>query len=59
MKRTRHSAQPIVKKPHEPARALAGGKTVEDVCKGLGISTATYHRWQKEYGVADVETARE
>lgn len=56
---TRHSAEQIVKKLHEAATALAGGKTVEDVCKGLGISPATYHRWQKEYGGADVETVRE
>ena len=33
MKRTRHSAEQIVKKLHEAATALAGGKTVEDVCK--------------------------
>lgn len=48
-----------MKKPHEAATALTAGKTVEDVCKGLGISPATYHRWQKEYGGADVETVRE
>jgi hypothetical protein len=35
---------------------MAGGKTVEEVGKGLGISPATYHRWQKEYGGAAVET---
>ena len=58
MKRTRHSAEQIVKKLHEAATALAGGKTVEDVCKGLGISPATYHRRQKEYAGADVETVR-
>ena len=59
MKRTRHSAEQIVKKLHGAATALAGGKTVEEVCKGLEISPATYHRWQKEYGGADVNTVRE
>ncbi len=29
------------------------------VCRGLGVGPATYHRWQKEYGGADVETVRE
>lgn len=48
-----------MQKLHEAATALAGGKTVEDVCKGLGISPATYYRWQKEYRGADVETVRE
>ena len=59
MKRTRHSAEQIVKKLHEAAAAMAGGKSVEEVCKGLGISPATYHPWQKEYGGADLETVRE
>ena len=59
MKRTRHSAEQIVKMLHESASALALGKTVEEVCKGQGISPATYHRWQKRYGGADVNTVRE
>jgi hypothetical protein len=59
MKRTRHSAEQIVKKLHEAATALAGGKSVEEVCKGLSVSPATYHRWQKKYGGVDVETVRE
>jgi putative transposase len=59
MKRTRHSAEQIVKKLHEAATAMAGGQGVEEVCKDLGISPATYHRWQKQYGGADVESVRE
>lgn len=59
MKRTRHSAEQIVKKLHEAATALAGGKTVEEVCKSLTISPATYHRWQKQYGGADLDTVKE
>lgn len=59
MKRTRHTAEQIVKKLHEAATAMAGGKTVEEVCKGLGVSPATYHRWQKEYGGADLDTVRQ
>jgi putative transposase len=59
MKRTRHRAEQIVKKLHEAASLLAGGKTVEEVCKGLGVSPATYHRWHKQYGGADVDTVRE
>ena len=59
MKRTRLSAEQIVKRLHDAATALAGGRKVEEVCKDLGISPATYHRWQKQYGGADVETVRE
>ncbi len=59
MKRTRHSAEQIVKMLHDAATGLAVGRKVEEVCKDLGISPATYHRWQKQYGGADVETVRE
>ncbi len=59
MKRTRHSPEQIVTKLHQAGTELAGGKTIAEVCKGLAISPATYHRWQGQYGGADVNTVRE
>ena len=38
---------------------MAGGKQIKEVCKGLAISPATYHRWQDEYGGADLNTVKE
>ena len=29
---------------------LANGKTVREVCKGIGITEQTYYRWRQEYG---------
>lgn len=29
---------------------LANGRTVRDVCKGIGITEQTYYRWRQEYG---------
>ena len=29
---------------------LANGKSVKEVCKGLGVSEQTYYRWRREYG---------
>jgi len=29
---------------------LANGKSIKDVCRGLGVSEQTYYRWRKEYG---------
>ena len=29
---------------------VAGGSTVEQVCRDLGISDATYYSWRKKYG---------
>lgn len=59
MKRTRHSPEQIVMKLHQAATELAGGKRIEEVCKTLTISPATYHRWQEHYGGADVNTVKE
>lgn len=29
---------------------LANGRSIKEVCKGLGISEQTYYRWRREYG---------
>ena len=38
---------------------MAGGRKIEEVCKALAISPATYHRWQEQYGGADLNTVKE
>ncbi len=50
MKRKRHHPEEIIKKPREAATLLAGGQSVEAVCKKLEVSPPTYHRWRQEYG---------
>jgi len=50
MKRKRHTPEEIVKKLREAAGMQAAGKGVEDVCRALGVSAATYQRWKSEYG---------
>lgn len=37
---------------------LAQGRTVSEVCRGLGVSDATYYRWRTEYGGLKVDQAR-
>ena len=59
MKRTRLSPEQIVTKFHQAGTELAGGKKIEEVCKALTISPATYPRWQEQYGGADVNTVKE
>jgi transposase-like protein len=29
---------------------LANGKTVRDVCRGIGVSEQTYYRWRRDFG---------
>jgi putative transposase len=58
MKRKRHTPEEIVKKLRQAAGDLAGGKSIEEVCKILGVSIPTYHRWQKEYGGVKKEAVK-
>ena len=50
MKRKRHSPEQIVAKLRDADVALTAGASVEQICKQLEISQATYHKWRKQYG---------
>ena len=50
MKRRFHKPEQIVNKLREADAAIASGSTVEQVCRQLGISDATYYNWRKQYG---------
>jgi transposase-like protein len=58
MKRKRHTPEEIIKKLREAATFLAGGQSVEEVCKKLEVSPPTYHRWKEQYGGAKEETVK-
>ena len=49
MKRIRHSPEQIIRKLREADTELASGKTIAEVCKGLGVAETTYHRWRNQY----------
>lgn len=41
------------------AEVLAGqGKTVDVICRELGISDATYYKWRKDYGGMGMDQAK-
>lgn len=48
MKRKRQTPEEIIKKLREAATQLAGGQSVEEVCKKLEVSRPTYHRWKEQ-----------
>ena len=58
MKRKRHTPEEIIKKLREAATLLAGGQSVEEVCKKLEVSAPTYHRWKEQYAGAKEETVK-
>jgi putative transposase len=54
----RHSPEQIVRKLRQAEAKLAGGATVPEVARDLGISEATFHRWRNQYGGMSSREAR-
>ena len=50
MKKKYRQPEQIVKLLREAEVKLADGQTVDEVCRQLGISDATYYNWRKQYG---------
>ncbi len=50
MKRKYRKPEQIVKLLRAAEAKLAQGQTVDEVCRQLGISDATYYNWRKQYG---------
>jgi transposase-like protein len=59
MKRKFHKPEQIVKKLREADAALSSGSTVEQVCRQLGISDATYYNWRKQYGQMKLDQVKQ
>jgi putative transposase len=50
MKRKFHKPEQIVKKLGQADAIIASGGTVDQACRKLEISDATYYNWRKQYG---------
>jgi len=58
MKRKRYSAEQIA----FAFRQTENGITVDDVCRKLGVSEATFYRWKKQFagmGVVDIRRLKQ
>ena len=53
--KTRYRSEQIVKMLRDAEAKIAAGTTVETVCRELGVSEATYYKWRKSYGQANLE----
>lgn len=49
-RRRRHTPDQIIRKLAEGQKLLAGGMTVEDVCRQFAIAESTWARWMSQYG---------
>ena len=59
MKRKLHTAEQIINKSRQADAAIASGSTIEEVCKQLGISDATYYNWRRQYGQMKLDQVRQ
>ena len=59
MKRKIHTPEQIVKKLREADKIICSGGTVEQACKQLGISDATYYNWRKQYGQMKLDQVKQ
>ena len=58
MSKLRHKPEQIIRKLRQ-AEVLSGqGKSVDEICRALGVSDATYYKWRKEYGGMGVSQAK-
>lgn len=55
----RYSGPQIVAKLREADRLIGQGKTVEQICRDLEITDATYYRWRKKYGGMSPDMVRQ
>lgn len=59
MKRTRHTAEQIVKKLREAEELRSAGRTFAEAAKELGVSEHTLHRWRAKFAsLSEDETKR-
>ena len=58
MRRTLHSAEQIIGKLREADAVIGSSGTVEQACKQLGISGATYYNWRRQYGQMKLEQVK-
>lgn len=58
MSRRRHTPEQIIRKLAEGQKLLAGGMTVEQVCRQFAIAESTWARWLGQYGGMKADDAK-
>lgn len=58
MKRKRHTPEEIINKLRTAEEAWAGDKNVEEPCRMIALSMATYQRWKSQYSGVKKDTLK-
>ena len=57
-KQRRHTPEQIIRKLAEGHKLMAGGATIEEVCREFGIAESSWHRWLSQYGGMKADDAK-
>ena len=57
-KQRRHTPEQIIRKLADGNKLMAGGMTVEEVCREFGIAESSWHRWLNQYGGMKADDAK-
>ena len=58
MPRKGHSSEQVLNKLRQVEVAVAGGKSVGQAVREIGVTDHTYYRWRREYGGLNLDQAR-
>jgi putative transposase len=58
MSKLRHTSEQIIRKLRQAEVFSGQGQRVDEICRQLGVSDATYYKWRKEYGGMQVSQAK-
>ena len=58
MAKKRHTREQVVNNLREAEVAIAGGSTVAEAARRIGVTDQTFYRWRSEYGGLRIDQAR-
>jgi len=58
MKRKYRKPEQIIKLLRQAETKSAQGQSIDDICRQLGISDATYYYWRKQYGKMNLDEVK-
>ena len=58
MKTKTYTPEQIVRLLRQVEAGQSEGKTVEEMCRSLGVGDSTYHRWKNQYGAMKADEVK-
>lgn len=55
---SKHTPEQIVRKLEKIAAIRSEGQSIADACRQVGVSPATFHRWERSYGSMSRQEAK-